>query len=511
MVHTLKQRRKIKVRVKENTPEFLSEYVASLPKVRQVIGEKSMAHTVGAVATYVERIKTKIQRSEIGVMGDDLLDPSMGDKIIIGSTQRLVATLSLISGATHKLAERSLSTKLDRLNKLDSRLIEKAYEKGYFSATLPVFNRLTGDPTSLITEINGEQRVNIRNSYSSHIADFNEEPGKQHPAMKNDWVRALVLFHEMAHAEFVKMDRNFQPTPGLLLKNPDKEQKALDAINTWATHAAIQDHRPNLAYDVLNESHSDAFAALMIIKESGNDPQARAAVESMYVMRENKRVEVQGRSFIGTGYQYNGCPYALEEVLSMGDSVLDMDVEQIREKALEVASNSLLIAAREDPRRQADYLEGLTPSNSLSPLYLILKRAARGELGENIETHPLSTVAKYDLRWLENKYGPIYTNPESIGTEKALKVNPKLISALSSDFLSWTEEDLKVATPPRGVSRDVYKGRMNVFSKIHEQWKQDVQIASCAVSEYKENVENEACLAAGHQLNPLDKMTSSPP
>lgn len=189
-----------------------------------------------------------------------------------------------------------------------------------------------------------------------------------------------------------------------------------------------------------------------------------------------------------------------------------MDVEQIREKAVEISSNSLLDAARGNPERHNEYLNGLSPRRSLSSLYLTLKRAAAAELSENIEAHPLSTVAKYDLRWLENRYGPVYESVENPGGKNTARINPKLLKALSSDFLSWGEDELEINRPPRGVSRDVYQGRVNIISQFHEQWKQDVQIASSAVAEYKENVESERKMSAGHFFNDCPEAdTPSPP
>lgn len=94
--------------------------------------------------------------------------------------------------------------------------------------------------------------------------------------------RWYVLLHEVGHCEYSRLETPFQPSPGRT------GEAHAAAVNRWMV-GPLGVASPG-TYNLLNEAHSDALAAMVLLEATNHDPRAMAVLEEQM---EGRRVALE--------------------------------------------------------------------------------------------------------------------------------------------------------------------------------------------------------------------------
>ena len=152
--------------------------------------------------------------------------------------------------------------------------------------------------------------------------------------------RWKVLIHEVAHCDYAQIADPFRPTL------PGWKPEASEAVNRWITGKPATGSRQ--ASTLLNENHSDALAAMLLLEATGHDPEAlrvvQVTLEDRYRTRDH--LEVLGKKGPmrerGGFVNVHATEWTLKRVLDDIENWKGLPPSQLREKALEYASNGLV-------------------------------------------------------------------------------------------------------------------------------------------------------------------------
>jgi hypothetical protein len=151
--------------------------------------------------------------------------------------------------------------------------------------------------------------------------------------------RWIVLLHEAAHCQMENTLVVFDPTPG---KIPEDQQSAL---SRWAFSILCADRYPR---QLLHENYADALGAMLLLEATGHHP------EVWDVVKRKRETRFKTGQDEAKHWQEHGdeatidCHLswaALDEVIHKSASWRGLPPAQLRERAMEFASNGVLEVA----------------------------------------------------------------------------------------------------------------------------------------------------------------------
>lgn len=189
---------------------------------------------------------------------------------------------------------------------------------------------------------------------------------------KKVYERWFILFHELAHCDYPSLPNPFRPTPGR------HDRKFVQAMNRWLfgpLGPASYSTR-----SLLNEGHSDALAAMVLIRVSQGDPRAVEVVEEMMRarIRSERKVAAKIAKNLHKGAHQRGdfvdehCTGAvLYKLLKERERWESASPGEVRDFALQYASDGLL-ERFSVPHPLGKFYPGLSPELKDVPVSKIL-------------------------------------------------------------------------------------------------------------------------------------------
>ena len=170
-----------------------------------------------------------------------------------------------------------------------------------------------------------------------NIEQIRPESGDK-PMVYRRW---MVLIHEAAHCDFAAMPAPFKPTV------PGWSEEAVGKINQWVM-GDMALGSPS-ARTLLNENHSDALSAMLLLEATGHDPEAINTVRRAWSQRAHNRDQLElfekkhnPQRPTGAFPTVHATEWTLKRVMEDIDSWKGKPLPELREKALEYASNGLV-------------------------------------------------------------------------------------------------------------------------------------------------------------------------
>lgn len=272
---------------KQRQVKELGDYVAELPRVRQVLGDKHLTYTLGAAGAFSEITAMTI----FGAVNKMSQKKPLAFYLLGKSLWNIGKTVATLSRTIHNLSEKLSKRKFEELNEIDYQALHSLKEKGLLTQVPEIKNRLHANGTCINQNFLGKNIISMNNGYDLYSGDERANFFQPNDFGKNDWGRLLALLHEASHNEFFNDKKYFSPTPGSFLPEQDMEEKALHAINTWAIspvfHRFFSNGSPNVAARTLSENQADTLSAMILIKESKANPEAIEAIEKFRDIRRN--------------------------------------------------------------------------------------------------------------------------------------------------------------------------------------------------------------------------------
>ena len=183
------------------------------------------------------------------------------------------------------------------------------------------------------------------------------------------YTRWYILFHEVAHCEFRRLEEPFQPTPGAI--TPDQCR----ALNRWVTGSARVTSLD--AATLLNENHSDVLASMLLLEATNHDPRAIRALRARIEERREtrKKGDITTIDALGKGVVLGGrfacvhaSEWAMERVLNNVSEWKGKPPEQIRALALRYASDGLLDFVHPERTLAGKPIGAILAANLLPPI-----------------------------------------------------------------------------------------------------------------------------------------------
>lgn len=227
--------------------------------------------------------------------------------------------------------------------------------------------------------------------------------------------RWFGVIHEAAHCAFAQIGTPFAPSPDRC------SPAATKAVNRWVTgrlHAGV----PGLS-QALNEAHSDALAAMLLLEATDHHPQARLVVEEWRVERQKNR---EADEYAG-GLPTHPTEWTLERVLAQPDEWRGQPPAALRALALRYASDGWLEMVHPDRVLPDGEPQGTRLIASLLPSGLLADGLAdalesmawshawggrpRAWLEAELGSHPLYPVARRVWERLEPQLEAVLACP----------------------------------------------------------------------------------------------------
>ena len=470
-----------------------ADYLERLDGIRQVGGSRMLEHTLGSTSALARRAAWPMINANIRLQNSNL--PNLVKQTIGGSSDAMITAAFRLSEWADKTAGKYLSRHMEDLDRLDSGLLKSIARNGYLSGVPEVRNHVTKNMvTGVISSVDGVGRISMTNNYDGGMAAF-DTPKTRSAFGTNKWVRALILCHEAAHVEFNRIETPFNPSPGSLIPDDQAQEiAAVRAINQWGIHEINTGGiASKFARSALNECHSDALSAMVILKESNLDPEALRAVADMARLRETHRTFNLEN---GRRDEHDGGGLAMRRVLEIKDQLANMTPEQVRDKATRIASDAYLAMAVAAGEEQSKFfLTGLCPDTTLDTGRIVVDMSDKTviNLPPSLTKHPAYPLLAYDTAWYKERHlekvGSLTRSIGAWGEDLSVmrKEQASLNIIASERPLVMHRGDIEFpdSTPePKGMSQDVFQGRLAIARGFVKEWDQARSVTLSATNRF---------------------------
>ena len=201
--------------------------------------------------------------------------------------------------------------------------------------------------------------------------------------------------HEYAHNDFNLLPVKFSPTKGTVSENPEEEKNIIAAMNNYIipygsksdvfvknARGNIVDNAANISSSslYLNEAFSDSYGAMVYLKESNFSEEAINLVKSEMALRQFeidvtredvKTVPFHQHEEETSYFDHSGALETLRQTLDNINDWKDLSPEQMKQKAVEYASNTLVHELKNSSAhspRQAKYFADMVGPPGFSPV-----------------------------------------------------------------------------------------------------------------------------------------------
>lgn len=306
------------------------------------------------------------------------------------------------------------------LSDLDRKFIVHLFHEGYLSALHDVKNvfgdgkvsthaekNMAGGGTAFL--VNNRDTLALDEAFEAYLTFSLEE---ENAAPKMSFERLQVFFHELSHLEYslTPYVSRFCPTKGKMSRVASVDRERVTAINKWTMmFGSESDVGTNKFMDrFIDEAFADTHAAMLLLRLTKNiDKGALDAIKRIAQSRLNTRTKFEEaikqdlgkmRLFLGTTGVYAGCSDSVNEALENISDWINLSPQELKQKALEYASNSFL-----------DYIQAPHLFKSMQQvLCSTMIPAERLEVGQICTSIASASARKYNIVSREGIYDIVH-------------------------------------------------------------------------------------------------------
>lgn len=464
-----------------------ADYLERIEGIHQVGGSRHLESVLGAAATLAGRIANPLVMANQKMFRDSRMPGLYKD--FMGATRHKIAMKAIgVAEWAEIKAQNLLSDHLIQLGELDRGLLRAMFNKQYIKSVPQVNNHLTRSmPTSVLVGLDGVGSISILNDHvGAGVTEMKFLGNLGKLEQQTSATRAIVLLHEAAHVDFLRLPRRFDPTPGRLSPDRAKEKKLIEDINTWSLSSVSVGRSNAAAKSAINENWADALASMIMIKENPDNPSVLKVIEKMALERQRNGSRCHAKGFIDPNA---ACGFAINRVLAIKDRLPVMTADEVRQEAIRIASDAYLDMVESlDPNNSPEIktireirLEGLVPDRNLDtgPVMMYLSDMSIEQVPGNLKNHPAFELIKYDWQWFQVRY------PDQVGIiTREVEIygkDPEKLRHLMRfhEYLGHTKpfalyygdlvHDGRVSDH-QGMSKDVFEGRLAVAKPFAAEW-----------------------------------------
>lgn len=250
---------------------------------------------------------------------------------------------------------------LEFLSSVDRRLIQEMVSRG-FMRRLPEIKTLESSATEqgphAVTGYSLEGQVNIVGDRLGNVLHMLPDDAVDKANVANSarstfssmdhgkctLERWFALLHEASHCEYAVTAQRFCPSGNKM------DPQAIQDMNDWVF--GVLSPSSNAAKSLLSEAQADALGAIMLLEATNHAPESKEVLEAWHRRRSLARQEsdaLAARSWAenpgespGKVHIYGGNEWVLRKVLDSSEEWRGLPPEDLKRKALEIASDGVL-------------------------------------------------------------------------------------------------------------------------------------------------------------------------